>query len=103
MAQSGHPNTLNQCLLLGVKRTLPKRPLMSAFDPKRDIRSWDPVPIVNARNAQNVLAFHAWANDADLECQNPGKEEYQEVVRYGEGQIPRREIKHRRYSVGASE
>jgi hypothetical protein len=44
MAQSGHPNTLNQCLLLGVKRTLPKRPLMSAFDPKRDIRSWVLLP-----------------------------------------------------------
>jgi hypothetical protein len=30
---------LNQCPLLGVKRTLPKRPLMSAFDPKR---TWQP-------------------------------------------------------------
>ena len=49
----------------------------------------DPVPIVDARNTQNVLAL----------CQNPGKEENQEVVRYGEGQIRRREIKHRRYSV----
>ena len=49
----------------------------------------DPVPIVDARNTQNVLAL----------CQNPGKEENQEVVRYGEGQIRRREIKHRQYSV----
>jgi hypothetical protein len=35
LAQSGHPETLNQCPLLGVKRTSPKRPAMSAFDPKR--------------------------------------------------------------------
>ena len=35
MALTGHPDTLNQCPLLGVKRTLPKRTPMSAFDPKR--------------------------------------------------------------------
>ena len=34
LAQSGHPNTLNQCLLLGVKRTSRGRAPMSAFDPK---------------------------------------------------------------------
>ena len=35
LAQSGHSATEFQCPLLGVKRTLPKRPPMSAFDPKR--------------------------------------------------------------------
>src|SRR5262245_47422216 len=35
LAQSGHPDTFNQCPLSGAKRTLPKRPLMSASDPKR--------------------------------------------------------------------
>jgi hypothetical protein len=59
----------------------------------------NPVPIVDARNAQNVFAFHVWANGADLECQNPGKQEDQEVVRYGEGEICRREIKHRQSSI----
>src|SRR5262249_52049825 len=33
LAQSGHPNTLNQCPLLGVKRTSRKALRMSAFDP----------------------------------------------------------------------
>jgi hypothetical protein len=37
LAQSEHPDALNQCPLLGVKRTLPKRPPMSAFDPKRTL------------------------------------------------------------------
>src|SRR5262249_29356397 len=35
LAQSGHPQALNQCPLLGVKRTLRGRTPMSAFDPKR--------------------------------------------------------------------
>src|SRR6516225_9820253 len=35
LAQSGHPDTLNQCPLLGVKRTLTGRAPMSAFDPNR--------------------------------------------------------------------
>src|SRR5262249_30246313 len=35
LAQSGHPNGLNQCPLLGVKRTLIRGAPMSAFDPKR--------------------------------------------------------------------
>src|SRR5262249_50732928 len=35
LAQSGHPDTLNQCPLLGVNRTLRGRTPMSAFDPKR--------------------------------------------------------------------
>ena len=35
LAQSGHLDTLNQCLLLGVKRTLVLHSAMSAFDPKR--------------------------------------------------------------------
>jgi hypothetical protein len=35
LAQSGHPDTLNQCLLLGVKRTWTERYEMSAYDPKR--------------------------------------------------------------------
>src|SRR5262249_13697070 len=35
MAQSGHPNGLNQCPLLGVKRTLGWRGSMSVIDPKR--------------------------------------------------------------------
>ena len=33
MAQSGHPAALNQCPLLGVKRTLTGSTAMSAFDP----------------------------------------------------------------------
>src|SRR5215470_5646943 len=37
LAQSGHPASDFQCPLLGVKRTLPKRPPMSAFDPKRTL------------------------------------------------------------------
>jgi hypothetical protein len=32
---SGHAGRLNECLLLGVKRTLPEPAPMSAFDPKR--------------------------------------------------------------------
>ena len=36
-----HPDALNQCPLLGVKRTLPKRPPMSAFDPKRTLAAQD--------------------------------------------------------------
>jgi hypothetical protein len=35
LALSGHPKTLNQCPLSGVKRTLHGRAPMSAFDPKR--------------------------------------------------------------------
>ena len=35
LAQSGHIGRGNECLLLGVKRTSPKRCRMSAFDPKR--------------------------------------------------------------------
>src|SRR5262249_940651 len=35
LAQSGRPDALNQCPLLGVKRTLRRRTPMSAFDPKR--------------------------------------------------------------------
>jgi hypothetical protein len=35
LAQSGHRAALNQCPLLGVKRTWIKRLVMSAFDPKR--------------------------------------------------------------------
>src|SRR5215472_16082045 len=35
MAQSGHYDPADLCPLSGVKRTLPKRPLMSASDPKR--------------------------------------------------------------------
>ena len=35
MAQSGHPDPLNQCPLLGVKRTSDGGASMSAFDPKR--------------------------------------------------------------------
>jgi hypothetical protein len=32
LAQTGHPNGLNQCPLLGVKQTLTGRASMSAFD-----------------------------------------------------------------------
>jgi len=35
LAQSRHPDTLNECPLLGVKRTSRGQALMSAFDPKR--------------------------------------------------------------------
>jgi hypothetical protein len=35
LAQSGHPDALNQFPLLGVKRTSRKRSALSAFDPKR--------------------------------------------------------------------
>jgi putative tryptophan/tyrosine transport system substrate-binding protein len=35
MVQSGHPAALNQCPLLGVKRTLGEGGSMSAFDPKQ--------------------------------------------------------------------
>src|SRR5262249_31204307 len=38
LSQSGHPDTLNQCPLLGVKRTSVAPSPMSAFDPKR---TWD--------------------------------------------------------------
>jgi hypothetical protein len=37
LAQSGHRDTLNQCLLLGVKRTSQECAAMSASDPKADI------------------------------------------------------------------
>jgi hypothetical protein len=37
LAQSGHPNRLNQCPLLGVKRTSVVPSPMSAFDPKRTL------------------------------------------------------------------
>jgi hypothetical protein len=45
LAQSGHPDTLDQCPLLGVKRTCKVSGLMSAFDPKRTLAS------PNSRNA----------------------------------------------------
>jgi hypothetical protein len=35
LAFSGHHSRTHQCPLLGVKRTLQIRPVMSAFDPKR--------------------------------------------------------------------
>ena len=35
LAQSGHPDRLTRCPLLGVKRTLVSHSAMSAFDPKR--------------------------------------------------------------------
>jgi hypothetical protein len=35
LAQSGHPDTLDQCPLLGAKRTFLQLTSMSAFDPKR--------------------------------------------------------------------
>jgi hypothetical protein len=35
MAQSRHPDALNQCPLSGVKQTLIEYAAMSAFDPKR--------------------------------------------------------------------
>jgi hypothetical protein len=38
LAQSGHHDRAKPCPLLAVKRTLPKRPPMSAFDPKRTFR-----------------------------------------------------------------
>ena len=41
LAQSGHPDVLNRCPLLRVKRTLLGRAPMSAYDPKR---TFDPVP-----------------------------------------------------------
>ena len=45
MAQSGHSDTFNQCLLLGVKRTLIGSAPMSAFDPKRtSTEEWAVVP-----------------------------------------------------------
>src|SRR5262249_6810896 len=37
LAQSGHPDTLDPCPLLGVKRTLILHSAMSAFDPKRTL------------------------------------------------------------------
>src|SRR5262249_45465653 len=37
LAQSGHSTTQFRCPLSGVKQTLRKRPLMSAFDPKRTL------------------------------------------------------------------
>ena len=39
LAQSGHPYTLCQCPLLGVKRTSRGHALISAFDPKRTLGS----------------------------------------------------------------
>ena len=39
LAQSGHPDALNQCPLPGVKWTLITSAVMSAYDPKTDIRS----------------------------------------------------------------
>ncbi len=50
----------------------------------KDRHGEDAVPVVNARNAQNVFARHGQANDADLESQDTGEEENQEVVHYGE-------------------
>jgi hypothetical protein len=46
MAQSGHPNSLNRCPLLGVKRTSTGTNPMSAFDPKRTLsKSFAGTPI----------------------------------------------------------
>jgi hypothetical protein len=39
LAQSGHSDTLNQCPLLGAKRTFSRSLAMSAFDPKRTFAS----------------------------------------------------------------
>ena len=39
MAQSGHPATLNQCPLSGVKRTFFQLAAMSVIDPKRTCRA----------------------------------------------------------------
>jgi hypothetical protein len=36
LAQSGHHNGVQRCLLLGVKRTLVGDAAMSAFDPKQN-------------------------------------------------------------------
>ena len=41
LAQSGHARRLQQCPLLGVKRTLNRRASMSAFDPKRTFALYD--------------------------------------------------------------
>src|SRR5262249_10601807 len=41
LAQSGHSDTLNQCPLSEVKRTLVGGAGMSAFDPKRTLAAWD--------------------------------------------------------------
>src|SRR6516225_1775360 len=54
LAQSGHPDTLNQCPLLGVKRTLVSRSAMSAFDPKRTYS----LPAEHRLDSQNDLAPH---------------------------------------------
>jgi hypothetical protein len=35
LAQSGHPDAINQCPLLGVKRTFPQLASMSVIDPQQ--------------------------------------------------------------------
>jgi hypothetical protein len=45
LAQSGHPDTWNQCPLLGVKRTSTGANPMSAFDPKRTLPTSFQIPV----------------------------------------------------------
>jgi hypothetical protein len=40
LAQSGHRDRAEECLLSGVKRTLAGRYEMSAYDPKRTLDGW---------------------------------------------------------------
>ena len=59
LAQSGHPDALNQCPLLGVKRTLVAPPPMSAFDPKRTWRR--PAKITGSERFKSLELDHSCA------------------------------------------
>jgi hypothetical protein len=49
LAQSGHPNGVSRCLLLGVKRTLRFQGAMSAFDPKRTFADLIAIAVLTVR------------------------------------------------------
>src|SRR6516164_3708011 len=68
LAQSGHPDALNQCLLLGVKRTLGERTPMSAFDPKRTLQTLGPEHFQRACSAECLLLAQSGHVAAEFQC-----------------------------------
>src|SRR5262249_33241356 len=64
MAQSGHATPLNQCLLLGVKRTCCGSAGMSAYNPKRTQPSTQRL----FHAFQSIIPLFAFADDGLLFC-----------------------------------
>jgi len=63
LAQSGHGNRAQRCLLLGVKRTSTRRCEMSAYDPKRRSVLTLACDLGNSLNPENfiIVARPEWA------------------------------------------